>query len=176
MDLRRLRVGEWIVGASGLLLLIALFLPWYELSEPVLSGSASQFEDSATGWESFSILDLLLALGAVAAVGVVVVTAAHSTPALPLAMQSLLTLVGVVLLVLVLFRIWNAPELSEDASREIGAALGLVGTFGIAAGCLVAIRDERRAPEGRHNDLTGVPIAAPRDIETIPAPSPEAGS
>jgi hypothetical protein len=190
MDLRRLRVGEWVLGAAGLLLLVSLFLPWYELKEDVIIGPVTRFEASASGWEAFSILDVLLALGAVAAVAVVVVTAAHSTPALPLAMQSLLTLVGAALLLLVLFRVVNSPEVtfsaqaqdsvvrgvSDNPDRALGAALGLLGTFGIAVGGLLAIRDERRAPEGRHNDLTGVPVAAPRDIETLPAPRPEAGS
>jgi hypothetical protein len=29
MDLRRVRVWEWLTGLAGLALLVSLFLPWY---------------------------------------------------------------------------------------------------------------------------------------------------
>jgi hypothetical protein len=48
--------------------------------------------------------------------------------------------------------------------------------LGIFAGALIALRDERRAPAGRHTDPTGIPVDSPREIETLPAPRPEAGS
>jgi hypothetical protein len=35
------------------------------------------------------------------------------------------------------------------------------------------MRDERRTPPGEHTDLTGVPVAGPPEIETLPAPRPE---
>jgi hypothetical protein len=189
MDLRRLRAGEWVIGVSGLLLLLSLFLPWYGIDEPLVFGPIEEFKESATGWQAFTILDVLVALGAAAAIAVVVVTAVQPTPALPLALQSLLVLVGTVLLVLVLFRVVNPPTVSlaeetdrgviraeaKNPDRELGAALGLAAALGIVIGGLAAIRDERRAPEGRHNDLTGVPVAAPREIETLPAPHPEGG-
>ena len=80
VDLRRLREGDWIIGGSGLVLLIALFLPWYE--------------PGASAWEAFTILDVLLAAGALAAIAVAIVAAAHATPAVPLTMESLVTLLS----------------------------------------------------------------------------------
>ena len=47
MDLRRLRVGEWLAAVSGLALLASLFLPWYG-------------PGSVTGWEALSAIDVLL--------------------------------------------------------------------------------------------------------------------
>jgi hypothetical protein len=161
MDLRRLRVGEWIVGAAGVLLLVALFLPWYG-------------EPSASAWESFSILDLILALVALAAIAVPVLTATHRVPALPLAYESLIALLGLICVVLVLIRVLNLP--GEADSREWGLWVGLVATLGVFAGGLVGLRDERRAPEGRHTDLSGVPVSSQPEIETLPAPRPEARS
>ena len=161
MDLRRLRVGEWIVGACGVLLLVALFLPWYG-------------EPSSTGWESFSVLDLILALLAIAAISVPVVTATHRVPALPLALESLTALFGLLVLLLVLIRVLNLP--GEADGREIGLWLGLAATIGIFGGALVGMRDERRSPRGRHTDLTGVPVSSQPEIETLPAPRPGAGS
>ena len=190
MDLRRLRVGEWIVLGSGLLLLVALFLPWYELGAGAVIGPPDALDAHASAWDAFTILDLLLALGALAAIAVFVVTAAQATPALPLALQSLLTLLALLLLLLLVFRLADPPDVSflepTDApgarsdvagvDRAAGAWLGLVAMIGVFVGCLVAIRDERRSPDGRYTDLTGVPVASPREIETRPAPRPEAGS
>lgn len=159
MDLRRLRTGEWVTGASGVMLLVALFLPWYE---------------DLTAWEAFTVLDLILALLALAALSVPIVTSGHRVPALPLALQSLTALFGLLCLPLVLFRVLNLP--GDAHGREWGLWIALAAVIGIVAGALVAMRDERRSPAGRHTDLTGVPVAAPREIETHPAPHPEGRS
>jgi hypothetical protein len=160
MDLRRLRVGEWIVGACGVLLLVALFLPWYG-------------DPSSSAWESFSALDVILTLLALAAISVPIVTATHRVPALPLALESLTALFALLGLVLVLFRVLNLP--GEADGREVGLWLGLLATLGICAGALIGMRDERRSPRGRHTDLTGVPVSSQPEIETLPAPRPGAG-
>ena len=83
MDLRRLRAGEWIVGISGLVLLVALFLPWY-----------GDDAGSRTGWESLGALDIVLALVALSALAIPIVTAFQRVPAVPLALQALTTLVA----------------------------------------------------------------------------------
>ena len=162
MDLRRLRAGEWIAGISGLALLVALFLPWY-----------GDEVGSRTGWQSLGALDIVLALVALAALAIPVVTAAHRVPALPLAHQSLTVLVGVLALLLVLIRVLNMPDWALE--RDWGLWFALAGTLGVVAGALIAMRDERLTTEGRHTDLTGVPVAAKKEIETLPAPRPEAG-
>ena len=140
MDLRRLRVGEWIVGASGLLLLIALFLPWYG-------------DPSSTAWEAFTVLDVILALLALAALSVPIVTATQRVPAVPLAVESLTALFGL---------LGGGPRADpgpQPARRRRTAARSASGsacvaTLGIIAGGLFAMRDERRSPEGRYTDVS----------------------
>jgi len=190
MDLRRLRAGEWITGASGLLLLVALFLPWYELGQGIVTGPPDVLDARASAWDAFTILDVLLALGALAAIAVIVVTALEPVPAVPIAMQSLVVLVAIVLLLLVVFRLADPPDVTflestdapgarsnvQDLDRAAGAWLGLVGVLGICAGGLIAMRDERRSPAGRHTDLSGVPVDSAPEVETHPAPRVEAGS
>jgi general stress protein CsbA len=144
------------MGASGLVLAVALFLPWYE---------------DVSGWEAFTVLDLILALLALAALSVPIVTSGHRVPALPLALESLTALFGLPCLLLVLFRVLNLP--GDAHGREWGLWIALAAVLGIVAGGLVAMRDERRSPAGRHTDLTGVPVESPREIETLPAPHPE---
>lgn len=154
-------MGEWIAGACGLLLLIALFLPWYG-------------EPSSTAWEAFTVLDLILALLALAALSVPIVTATHRVPAVPLALESLTALFGVLAVILVLIRVLNLP--GDAGGREIGLWLGLLATLGITAGGLIAMRDERRSPQGGHTDLSGVPVTSQPEVETVSPPAPRAGS
>jgi hypothetical protein len=102
------------------------------------------------------------------------VTATHRVPAVPLAIESLTTLFGMLGVVLVLVRVLNLP--GEADAREVGLWLGLIATLGIAGGGLAGMRDERRSPRGRHTDLSGVPVSSPPEVETLPAPRPGTGS
>jgi hypothetical protein len=163
MDLRRLRAGEWIVGLSGLVLLVSLFLPWY-----------ADDAGTRTGWQSLGALDIVLSLVALSALAIPVVTATQRVPAVPLALQSLATLVALVAAVLVLIRVLNMPDWADG--REWGLWVALAATVGLSVGGLVAMRDERLTRAGRHSDLTGVPVAQPREVETLSPPRAEAGS
>jgi hypothetical protein len=161
MDLRRLRTGEWIAGISGLVLLVALFLPWY-----------GDDGGSRTGWESLGVLDVVLALVALSALAIPIVTAFHRVPAVPLAHQALTTLVGALAGLLVLIRVLNMPDWA--ASREWGLWVALAATLGIVVGCALAVRDERLTSDDTHTDLTGVPVAQQLEVETLSPPRPEA--
>ena len=162
MDLRRLRAGEWIAGVAGLVLLVALFLPWY-----------GDEAGSRTGWQSLGALDVVLAIVAMSALAIPIVTAIHRVPAVPLAHQSLTTLVGILASVLVLIRVLNMPDWAVE--REWGLWVALAATLAIATGGLIAMRDERLTRGKRHTDLTGVPIPAQPEIETLRAPRPQGG-
>jgi hypothetical protein len=167
MDLRRLRTGEWLAAISGLALLASLFLPWYEVS-----GIEGAYLDrtigndvavsvygtgaTASGWESLSAIDVLLAFVAASGVLLAVVTATQPVPAVPIALSALISLVGGVGVVLVLIRVLDIPDWA--GGREWALWLGLAGTLGIVAGALLSMRDEIR------------PSAAPAHVETMPAP------
>jgi hypothetical protein len=159
MDLRRLRAGEWITALGGVALLVALFLPWYD------EGAASP-----TAWDSFAVIDVVLAIVGVAAVALLLVTASQRAPAVPLAMDALLVLGGLVAIVLALIRTANLP--GAASGREAGLWLGLAATVVVTVGAALAMRDERPSTADRHVDLTGRPTSAPPDVEVIPPPQP----
>ena len=161
MDLRRLRAGEVLLASSGVLLLVSLFLPWYE----------SSGTETLSGFESLTIVDILLALTALSAVAIVPITASQRVPAVPIALEALLTIAGLLATVLVLIRVASLP--GDAAERELGLWLALVGAVGVVVGGLVAMRDERRSPPGRPVDLSGRPVPAPPEVETLPAPRPD---
>ena len=142
MDLRRLGAGEWLAAASGVALLVSLFLPWYG--------------PSANAWESLAAIDILLAFVAASGVLLAIVTAVQRVPAVPIALSALVTLVGVFGVVLVLLRVLDLPD--GVAGREWAIWLGLAGAIGVVAGALIAMRDEVR------------PGATVPDIPAMPAP------
>jgi O-antigen/teichoic acid export membrane protein len=144
MDLRRLRAGEWVAAASGVALLVSLFLPWYE--------------PDASGWESLAAIDVLLAFVAASGVLLAIVTAVQRVPAVPIATSALVSIAGTFGVLLVLFRFADLPD--GAAGREWALWLGLAGAAGIVAGAFVAMRDEIR------------PGATRPDIPAIPAPRP----
>jgi hypothetical protein len=159
MDLRRLRTGEWIAAASGVALLVSLWLPWY-----------SAATDSASAWQSLAVLDVVLALVAAAGVALLPITATQRVPAVPIAFSVFVAYAGMLAVILVLARLLNLPDGAEG--REWGVWLALAAALGVAAGALLAMRDERLSPPGRHTDPTGRPVPPPPDIETISAPGP----
>lgn len=164
MDLRRLRAGEWIAGLGGAALLVSLFLPWY--------GGAARGLTTVTGWQSLAVLDVLLALAALGALALPVVTAAQRVPAVPIALASLVTMEGLLAAALVLVRVGFVP--GEADGREWGLWLGLAGALAILAGGAAAMRDERLSRPGRGTDASGRP-APPPELDTIPAPRAEDG-
>jgi FtsH-binding integral membrane protein len=162
MDLRRLRAGEWIAAACGVALLVSLWLPWYSGQE--------QDSSSLTAWQSLAALDVVLALIAATAVGLLIITASQRVPAVPIALTVFVTFAGLLGVVLVLIRVLSVAD--GAGGRDWGLWLALASTAGIVAGALVAMRDERPSPAGGHTDVSGRPVPPPPEIETFPAPRP----
>lgn len=177
MDLRRLRAGEILLAASGLLLLVSLFLPWYDTGAPEGAAATAGWTAyvpfataSLSGWEALGVIDVLLALVALSAISVPVATAWMRVAAVPVALDALVTLFGLFGLVLMLFRVLSLPD--GAAGRDAGLWLALAGALGIVVSAVISMRDERLSPSGHHTDATGRPLARPPEIELLPAPPP----
>jgi hypothetical protein len=165
MDRSKLSLGDQIAAASGIALLIALFLPWYGVDVNVAGFSASE---SVNAWEAMSFIDILLFLVALVAIGVPVARATGSLPE-DVPGSLLILAAGGLGVLLVLFRLIDIPgpdvpsvaESSVDFGRKIGVFVGLVATAGIAYG---GWRANAESP------AESTPAAAPPP----PAPSPTA--
>jgi hypothetical protein len=170
---RRLRIGEWIAGIGGVALIGVTFLDWYEVeSERSFSDGSSAVvlsaKGSASAWEAFTVIDLMLALTAAMGIGVAVMAAVHDTPPVSLALASLLGLVGLVATIAVVVRAIALPEFSVDGATipddavSIGAGLwlGLAAVAATTVGAFVSMRDER-FPRGARVEPT---------VETLPPP------
>ena len=163
MDTSKLTIGDQIAAASGIVLLIALFLPWYGVD---VSAGAISVSDSASAWEALDFIDILLFLISLVAIGVPVAKAMGALPAeVPGSM--LVLAAGGLGVLLVLFRLVDlpTPDLGDqvDFSRKFGIFLGLLATIGVAYG---GWRANEEAP------ASSTPAAAPPP----PAPPPSPGA
>jgi hypothetical protein len=148
MDVRRLRAGELLLTVSAVALFGSLFLDW---------------RTGASGWQAFAVADLLLAAASLFALVCVILTASQPTPAVSISAESLCVLVGIAASVVALVK-----ALGDDAAG--GAYVGLAAALGVLVTAIVAIRDERLSPSGRHTDMTGRPVSAPPEVEVLPPP------
>ncbi|HEX8648210.1 MAG TPA: hypothetical protein VF715_15050 [Thermoleophilaceae bacterium] len=164
MDVRRLRIWEWLTGLAGLALLLLLFVEWYELGVDRSVG--------VNAWESFAVLDVVLAIVALMAIAVAVMAAVHNTPAVSLAIASLLLTIGTLTFIALAVRAIFEPtidfegiELSDEyVTRSIGLWLGLATTALLTLGSFGCMRDER------------FPRAARADVPVETLPPPEGGT
>ena len=141
----RLRDGEWIAGAGGVALLVSLFLGWYS---------------GASAWEAFSVLDLVLALLALAPLALVALQATRESPSLPVAFSVLTVVAGALATLLIAYRILNQPGPNDLVGVEVGAWIGLAAAVAVLAGGWRSLRVE------------AVPGAVTPPIEDVPAPTP----
>jgi hypothetical protein len=100
VKLSRVHAMEWLVGFSGLAVLIGLAMPWSE---------------GVSGYQSFSALKLVLELVAVAALLVPLVVALSAKTDVPITWELFTSIFATVLLVWLLVRLVFAPDAGLDA-------------------------------------------------------------
>src|SRR3954471_7445966 len=143
-DMSRLRTGEKVAGAAAVLLFIDLFLKWYGVQVAGLDALARSqgVSTSFSAWDAYGLLDLYLLVVIIVAIAWAVLTATQRAPALPVAFSVIVTALGALAALLVLYRILNQPGPNEIYSVGYGAILGLLFAIGIAAGGFLGMREE----------------------------------
>ena len=161
MDLRRLSWGDWVAAAAGVLMLVALFLPWYSVAG-----------QNVNAWESMALDDVILALAAVLAILAAFSVALPRLTSFSVATTSLVILPAGIGLIVTIYRLIS-PAPAADASIEIGGWLGLVAAIGMAVGAWEGAADEgpaRRNPEAeRRATQEGL---ARSELLSLPADGP----
>jgi drug/metabolite transporter (DMT)-like permease len=142
VDVRRLRAGEWLAAAAAILLIVSLLLPWY---------------DTRSGFETLSVIDILLVLVAGVALALAILQATQTSPALPVAFSVLTVTAGLIGVLLVLFRLIDAPGSNLDVAA--GAWLGLAAVAALTAGGWLSLANEhaRHLPPGPEPELRPAP-------------------
>jgi hypothetical protein len=158
------RIDAWpaVAALGALLVLVSLFLDWYE---PDLSA-----------WTTFEIVDLLLAAISVAVIVAAVSRLTRSPTAGPLIRDAWLPLLAGAAVLLVAVALVNHPPAAVNLGEKVGIWLALAGSLVMLVGSLagrsrIAISFSYREPE------PGRPVepAAGR-AEPAPPPAGETGT
>jgi hypothetical protein len=138
----RLSQGQLIAAVSGVVLLVAMFLPWIGVSAEVPAGiTVPGSVDTSTSdnvWKG-STLDIFLLITAVIAVvpALLALTGSAEEFSFTSATTFVLGVVGIILVAAFLTVDWP-----EGADRKVGAFLGLAAVIGVAVGGFRAMQDE----------------------------------
>jgi hypothetical protein len=144
VGLKRLRFGEWLALAGGIAMIVALLLPWY---------------DDLSGYEALTIIDILLTLIALLAIWLAVAQATQDVPAKPVAAGVLSVVFGALAVLLVVFRLIDAP--ADGLEVRPGAWLGLLAALAITVGGWRSIAAEY---------VRGLPPDLEPELRATPAP------
>ncbi|MEA2474665.1 MAG: hypothetical protein QOE06_2580 [Thermoleophilaceae bacterium] len=139
-----------MTGFAGVALLAVMFVDWFH------AGGSGH-----SAWEAFSVLDVVLAVVATMAIAIPLMAAVHITPAVSLAIASLLLPIASVVTIVLTVRALAPPDLGAgDTGRSGGLWLGLGAVALVTLGAFATMRDERFPEAAR--------IEVP--VETLPPP------
>jgi hypothetical protein len=145
MDMSNASRGALIIGAGGLVLIIALFLSWVS----ILGVSASAFD-------AFSGMDIIMLIIGVAALAYGVMMAVGASVGLPANSALILGLLGVVVFG------WALGWDLEEPNAGVGAWLALFAAIAIAYGGYDAWRTPAPLSAGRTPRRTPTASSGPR--------------
>ena len=150
----RLRRGELLVAASGVLLLVLMFvLKWYG---PGVIAKSHFAKGSVNGWHGLLHLRWLMVATIAASLFLLLVQATRPAPAVPLTMSVIVTLLGVATLLWLGYRVL----ISVPPHQRVAPYLGLACVIGIVFGGYLSMRDERIGPRDERVDIPTVRLGA----------------
>lgn len=147
MDVNRLGRGEKIAAVSAIALLLIMFIfSWFGLDA---QGGIDL--GGANAWESFGLIDLILFITVVAAIALAAMRANAQSVELPVSPAAIVAGLGILSVILVLFRIISPPDFGlgdlidvggNEVTRKIGVFLGLIAAGGVAYGGYEAMQEQ----------------------------------
>jgi hypothetical protein len=172
MDTANVGRGTLIAGVSGVLLFIFMFFSWFgvDVSDVVPAGvpedianqavEQSGVDTTATAWQAFDVIDLVLLVAVIIAVGFALIDMTGAAVSLPVAGSALTAGIGAIAFLLVLYRLIDPPG-GDGVGREIGVWLGLITTAGIAYGGYLGMQEEGTSFGDVRDQVAGGPPDQP---------------
>ena len=156
-----LRRGEQIAGASGVALLLIMFIfDWFSVSAP--GGGISV---GGNAWDTMELIRWILLFTGLAGVGLAIAAITQTDVNMPVAASAIAAGLGILSVILVLFRIISPPDggLGDliDVGRSIGVFLGLIAAAGVAYGGWTAMQEEGTTLGGQPGSYGGNPPPPP---------------
>jgi len=173
MDVNRLNTGEKLAGAAGIALLLIMFIfDWFTVD---VGGGFADISVGGNAWETMELIRFILLLAAFAGIALAIAAASQSQVDLPIALSAITAGLGILAVVLVIFRIISPPdggadEFGVDIGRGIGVFLGLIAAGGVAAGGWMAMQEEGASFSGSPSGGAAPPPPGPPPGPPPPAP------
>ncbi|HEX5375407.1 MAG TPA: hypothetical protein VFW48_04535 [Solirubrobacterales bacterium] len=149
MDLDRLSTGEKIASVSAILLFVFMFFNWFGVEVSGVGGFSGTISgDGGNAWQALDFIPFVLLATILVTLGVAALRLTDADYEPPVSANTVVTVLGVVSVLLILFRIIDPPSfgsvggISVDATRSIGIFLGLIAAGGIAYGGYSAMQEE----------------------------------
>jgi len=173
-----------IAAVSAVVLLLVMFIfNWFgiNLPEDDLGLGAVAGETGANAWQAFGFIDIILFITAIVAIGLAIMAANAQSANLPVAGSALVAGLGILSVLLILFRIISPPGSGDipegfdiSIGREIGVFLGLIAAAGIAYGGYKGMQEEGTSfsAQGDRLQNRGSGGTPPRGGTNQPPPPP----
>jgi hypothetical protein len=138
--LARLRRGELLAGAGAVALIVLMaVVDWY---------------GGRTGWQVLISARWLALVTVVAALVLVVSQVTLRPPALPVTMSVIVTVLGLLNVLWLLYRVVISPA----AHQRVGSWLGLISACAIVVGAFLSMRQEGILPADEPRDIALVEL------------------
>ena len=149
MEADRLSTGEKVSAASAILLFIFMFFDWFGVEVSSVEGfSGSVPGAGGSAWDALDFIPFVLMLTIVVAIGVAIVRLTDADLEPPVSLNTIVTILGALSLLLILYRVIDPPGFDSfggveiDTTRKLGIFLSLLAALGITYGGFSAMREE----------------------------------
>jgi hypothetical protein len=180
--LDKLSPGEKIAGGSAIALFFFMFFDWFGAEVSGVNGFSGSVSGSAgNAWDTLDFIPIILLITVIAALVMVGLRLADSAYEPPIPMSTIVTVLGAISVLLILFRIIVPPTfasfggVSVDATLSFGIFLGLIAAGGIAYGGYSTMREEGITFSDTADRLSSggsTPPPSPPQQPTAQAPPP----
>lgn len=182
--LDKLSPGEKIAGGSAILLFIFMFFDWFGAEVTGVGGFSGTVPGAAgNAWDALDFIPIVLVVAVVAALAMAALRLADSAAEPPVPMSVIVTVLGAISVLLIIFRIVDPPNfgsyggVSVDGTLKVGIFLGLIAAGGIAYGGYSTMREEGVTFGDAADRLSGGGSAPPQPPSAqTPPPPPPVGS
>lgn len=177
--LDKLGPGEKVAGVSAILLFVFMFFDWFGVEVSGVDGfSGSVPGGSSSAWDALDFIPIVLVIAIVAALVMAGLRLAESPAEPPVPMSAIVTALGVISVLLILYRIIDPPSfasfggVSVDATLSVGIFLGLIAAAGIAYGGYSTMKEEGVTFGDAADRLSGGGTPPHQHTASMPPPPP----
>jgi uncharacterized membrane protein YhaH (DUF805 family) len=148
MEVDRLSTGEKISAVSAILLFIFMFFDWFGAKVSSVTGFSGSLNGGGSAWDALDVIPIFLMAAIVVALAVAVIRLTDADVEPPFSLNALVAALGVLAVILILYRIVNPPDAPEFAGVSVDITLklwifvSLAAAAGIAYGGYSAMREE----------------------------------